>query len=132
MRLSSIAVIAVAFAAACGGGDTGAADTSAADTSAAAASATPANTASGSGCLAGTYTQSSPSFSPKFVFNADGTGEETMAESQGGKTRKFTWATKSSSQVTITFPAEGDQAASSTDWNYSCENSTFASLYKKQ
>jgi hypothetical protein len=65
------------------------------------------------------------------VFNADGTGEETMAASQGGKTRKFTWAQKGTNQVTITFPAEGDQAASSTDWNIDCANGTFASMYKK-
>ncbi len=123
MRLSSMAVIVVAFAAACGGGDTGAADTSAA----------PASAASGSGsCVVGTYTQASPSFSPKFVFNADGTGEETMAASQGGQTRKFTWQTKDANQLTISFPAEGDQMASSTDWAYNCDGRTFANMYKKQ
>lgn len=128
MRFSSIAVIAIGFAAACGGGETGGADTTAAT-----ASAAPASTASGSGsCVVGTYTQPSPSFSPKFVFNADGTGEETQAESQGGKTRKFTWQTKTASDLTITFPAEGDQAASSTDWAYNCDGKTFANLYKKQ
>jgi hypothetical protein len=130
MRFSSIAVIAVAFAAACGGGETPAGDTSAAASSA--APATTASAASGSDCVAGTYTQPSPSFSPKFVFNADGTGEETQAESQGGQTRKFTWKTKDANQLTITFPAEGSQRENSTDWAYNCEGKTFANMYKKQ
>ena len=128
MKLSSIAAIVLVSAMACARGDSGATDTTAAST----ATATPTTSASGDGCVAGTYTQPSPSFSPKFVFNADGTGEETQAASQGGKTRAFNWKTKSASDLTITFPAEGDQAASSTDWAYNCQNGTFANMYKKQ
>ena len=132
MRFSSIAVIAVALAAACGGGETPAGDTSAVASSAAPATTASAASGSGSECVAGTYTQPSPSFSPKFVFNADGTGEETQAASQGGQTRKFTWKTKDANQLTITFPAEGDQRENSTDWAYNCEGKTFANMYKKQ
>lgn len=128
MKLSSIAAIVLASSVACARGDSGATDTTAAAT----ASATPTASASGDGCVAGTYTQSSPSFSPKFVFNADGTGEETQAESQGGKTRRFNWKTKSASDLTITFPAEGDSRETSTDWAYNCQNGTFANMYKKQ
>jgi hypothetical protein len=120
----SIAVLVLALTAACGRGETGAADTSASTAS------TPAAAPASASC-AGTYTQASPSFSPKFVFNEDGTGEETLAASQGGTTRKFTWVKKGDTQVTITFPAEGNQAASSTDWNIDCANGTFASMYKK-
>lgn len=127
MRLSSIAAIALVSAMACARGDSGASDTTAST-----ASATPTATASGDGCVVGTYTQSSPSFSPKFVFNADGTGEETQAESQGGKTRKFSWKTKTASDLTITFPAEGDSRETSTDWAYNCQSGTFANMYKKQ
>ena len=126
MRLGSIAVIVLALAGACARGETGASDTTAA-----AATTTASSSSSGNESCAGTYTQASPSFSPKFVFNADGTGEETQAASQGGKTRKFTWAAKGDNQVTITFPAEGDVMASSTDWNIDCKNGTFASIYKK-
>lgn len=128
MKLSSIAGIVLVTVMACARGDSGATDTSAAST----AAATPAASASGDACVVGTYTQSSPSFSPKFVFNADGTGEETQAASQGGKTRKFNWKTKSASDLTITFPAEGDSRESSMDWAYNCDNGTFANMYKKQ
>ncbi|HET9455076.1 MAG TPA: hypothetical protein VFO66_12390 [Gemmatimonadaceae bacterium] len=126
MRSSCIAVIALVLSTACAKTESGAADTGAAATS-----TTATSTASGAAACAGTYTQTSPSFSPKFVFNADGTGEETQAASQGGATRTFTWVRKGDNQVTITFPAEGDRQASSTDWNIDCANGTFASIYKK-
>ena len=127
MKHSSIAVCALILASACAKGETGAADTAAASAATPAASSAP----SGSAACAGTYTQASPSFSPKFVFNADGTGEETTAASSGGAVRKFTWAPKGDGQVTITFPAEGTRAAQSTDWNVDCKNGTFAGIYKK-
>lgn len=127
MKHSSIAVLALVLAAACAKGDTSAGDTAAATSATPAASSAP----SGAAACAGTYTQASPSFSPKFVFNADGTGEETRAASQGGAVRKFTWVQKGDGQVTITFPAEGNQAANSTDWNIDCRNGTFAGIYKK-
>lgn len=126
MRSSVFAVLALALSAACAKTESGATDTGTAATS-----TTASAPASGASACAGTYTQTSPSFSPKFVFNADGTGEETVAASQGGATRKFTWVRKGDSQVTITFPAEGNQQATSTDWNIDCANGTFASIYKK-
>lgn len=83
-------------------------------------------------CLVGTWTQASPSFSPQFVFNADGTGEETTAESQGGEVRGFRWEPKGDSEVTITFPATDGGTEASTDWAVNCEGGTFAGLYRKQ
>jgi hypothetical protein len=127
MKHAGRILMLLAFAVACSKADT---DTASSGETGATATATAGG--SGDGCLPGTWTQSSPSFSPKFVFNADGTGAETVAESQGGETRNFTWKMKGTDQVTITFPASGDVVESSTDWNVDCQNMKFASLYTKQ
>ena len=132
MSRSRLIAFTFLLTAACSGGDA-ADDGASADTAADNPGATASAPAGGpESCLVGTWTQSSPSFSPQFVFNADGTGEETTAASQGGEVRSFNWTAKDDDEVTISFPKEGDQMASSTDWSVDCEAGTFAHMYSKQ
>jgi len=129
MRLGSISAILIVLAGACSSPERGAGDTSAATAS----SASPAANASarGTGCLVGTWTQPSPSYSPSFTFNADGTGQEVQSKGSGGGTVRFNWAAKGTDKVAITYVAEGNTQSASYDMPINCENGTFGNMYKK-
>ena len=117
-----VALLTLAVTAACAGKEDGTTDSTAATT---------ANAAGGSSCVVGTWTQSSPSYSPSFTFNADGTGEEKQSPGSGGTTVRFSWEAKGTDKIAIKYVAEGDVQSAAYDMPINCEAGTFGNMYKK-